>query len=82
MHLGSDDKLTKLAVIMQKLLETKTPYVSPMQWSAYYRRRISELGLLIGQRTDHKRIRILVESFWGRKFLEQHGLSIKAENNW
>tara|TARA_R110002167_G_scaffold122485_1_gene301032 strand:- start:25697 stop:27238 length:1542 start_codon:yes stop_codon:yes gene_type:complete len=82
MHLGSDDKLTKLAVIMQKLLETKTPYVSPVQWTIFYRNCISELGLLIGQRADHTKIRILVESFWGSKFLEQHGLSIKAENNW
>jgi hypothetical protein len=82
MHLGADDKLTKLAVIMQKLLETKTPYVSPSQWTIFYRNRISDLGLLIGQRTDHKKIRILVEIFWGRKFLERHGLSINLDNNW
>lgn len=82
MYLGSDDKLTKLAVIMQKLLETKTPYVSPMQWSTYYRRRISELGLIIGKRTDHVKIRMLVDNFWGSRFLEQHGLSIKEKNNW
>jgi hypothetical protein len=81
-HLGSDDKLAKLAVIMKKLLETKTPYVSPGQWTLFYRKCVLDLGLMIGKKTDHIKIRTLVKSFWGDKFLDQHGLSIKAENNW
>jgi hypothetical protein len=81
-YLERSDKLLKLTIIMQQLLGTKTPYVSPSQWTIYYRRRISEFGLVIGQRADHVKIRGLVEHYWGTKFLEQNGLSLSFENNW
>lgn len=81
-YVKPSDKLLKLTIIMQQLLDTKTPYVSPVQWTIYYRRRISEFGLVIGQRADHVKIRGLVEHYWGTKFLEQNGLSLSFENNW
>lgn len=81
-YVDHDDKLLNLSIIIQQLLNTETHYVTPLQWTAFYQSRISDLGLVISQRVDHVKIRGLIESFWGRSFLEQHGLSISSENNW
>jgi len=76
------DKLYKLSIIMQQLLDIKTPYVSPLQWTEFYQGCINDSGLVIRKRPDHVKIRRLVENYWGTKFLKQHGLSLTLENNW
>jgi len=81
-HVAIEDKLLKLSNEVHQLLKTKTPYVTPLQWTIFYQRRIIDLGAVINQRPDHVKIRSLVLHFWGNRFLEQHGLSLELENNW
>lgn len=81
-HVSPNDKLLKLSIIMQQLLNTETQYVSPSQWTVFYKRCATDFGLVVGKKTDHGQIRRLVKNYWGNKFLEQHGLSLHSENNW
>lgn len=75
-------KLLDLAITIQQLLITKTPYVTPLQWTIFYQRCIAEYGLVTGSRPDHLNIRRQIEHFWGSNFLEQQGLTLSLENNW
>jgi len=81
-HISTNDKLSNLSITIQQLLNTHTPYVSPLQWTAFYRRHITDVGLMVGFRPDHTKIKGLVNQYWGHKFLEQHGLCLSFENNW
>jgi len=81
-HVAKDDKLLKLSNEIHQLLKIQTPYVTPLQWTVFYQKRIIALGVVTNQRPDHVKIRGLVLHFWGKRFLEQHGLSLDLENNW
>jgi len=82
LYVEPNDKLLKLTDIMQQLLNTNTPYVSPLQWTGFYQKCIADFDLAIKSRPDHVKIKRLVEHYWGSKFLEQNGLSLSLENNW
>lgn len=82
LNVEPNSKLLALAISIQQLLITKTPYVTPLQWTTFYQRCIADHGLVIGSRPDHLNIRFQIEHFWGTAFLEQQGLSVSLENNW
>lgn len=81
-NVSPNDKLSILAKVIQQLLNAKTPYVSPMQWTVFYQKCMNDFGLLIRKRPDHNKIRWLLENYWGNDFLVQHGLCLNSENNW
>jgi hypothetical protein len=82
LYVKPNDKLLLLATVIKQLLETKTPYVTPQQWTIFYQRCIADQGLIIRNRPDHFNIRKIVEYFWGKAFLDQQGLGLNIENSW
>lgn len=83
-HIDVDpnNKLLKLAVHLQQLLQINTPYVSPLQWTIFYQKAIRNIGLVNGARPDHLEVKERVISYWGIKFLSSYGLGLHNENNW
>lgn len=83
-HIDVDpnNKLLKLAIHLQQLLQINTPYVSPLQWTIFYQKAIRNIGLVSGARPDHLKVKERVISYWGIKFLSSYGLGLHNENNW
>lgn len=82
MYVKSDNPLLKLAIDLSHVLNTQNSYVTPAQWSVFYRRQLIDHHFFIGHKTDHLKIKKAVTGFWENAFLVEIGLDLTSENNW
>lgn len=72
----------ELSSVIEALLNSGVGYVSPEQWTRYYQNLARDRGMMKGAKIDHQAIKYLVEKYWTKSWLEQHGLQLTGENTW
>lgn len=75
-------KEVQLARHIERLLSCAGDTPNIQQWSAFYTQFARQRGYVLGARIDHNRIRQQVVQYWGRDWLERHGLTVDKEHNW
>jgi hypothetical protein len=66
-----------------ELFQVQNEGISFSQWTEFYRRLASNLGLLRGRRIDHAKIHEVVLEFWGKLWLAEAGiLPSDTETSW
>lgn len=82
MFVKPESPLLKLSTALSNFLNSTTLYVSPVQWSEFYRYQLIEHRFIVGRKTDHAKINWVVTKFWGVAFLDKVGLDLRSDNNW
>ena len=72
----------KLAEMVEWLFNSNQSYVSPEQWTYYYRNLARDQGMMRGARVDHKGIASLVRNVWSDEWMQKQGLLLHEENTW
>lgn len=80
--LAASDVEIKLSGHIQQLMDYKGKTPDIKQWSNFYSQLAKELGYIHKGCIDHQRIKSKVAQFWGKDWLERHGLTLEKENNW
>lgn len=78
-----DTRSVLLSSLVRDLLRgetSKTP--NNYQWSRFYRSMARQQDLCSGKGVLHREIASRVRACWGVEWLERHGLSLDADDNW
>lgn len=79
----ADRESLLLASLVLELLRgriTETP--NDYQWSRFYRALAHQQNLCRGKGVQHQDVAARVRAYWGDGWLEIHGLSLDADDNW